>query len=84
MNLPILGALARSRDYSRAESELVIMVTPYLAKETQAKNLVRPDKGLREASEPAQVALGQLTGVNATRRARPSLRTLDSAGFVVD
>lgn len=84
VNLPILGALARSREYNRAESELVIMVTPYLAKETQAKNLVRPDKNLREASEPAQVALGQLNGVNASRRARPSLRTLDSAGFVVD
>lgn len=84
VNLPILGALARSRDYNRSETELVIIVTPYLAQPTQAKNLVRPDKNLREAAEGAQLALGQLTGVNASRKARPSLRTLDSAGFVVD
>jgi pilus assembly protein CpaC len=84
VNLPILGALARSRDYSRSETELVIIVTPYLAQGAQAKALTRPDKNLREASEPAQVALGQLTAVNASRKARPSLRALDAAGFVVD
>lgn len=84
VNLPILGALARSRDYNRSETELVIMVTPYLAQGAQAKALVRPDKNLREANEPAQLALGQLTGVNASRKARPSLRALDAAGFVVD
>ena len=32
INLPILGALFRSRDYQRQETELMIMVTPYIAK----------------------------------------------------
>ena len=31
MNLPVLGALFRSRDYQRKETELMIMVTPYIA-----------------------------------------------------
>jgi pilus assembly protein CpaC len=30
-DIPILGALFRSRDYIRAQTELVILVTPYLA-----------------------------------------------------
>jgi len=30
MNLPILGALFRSRDYQRNETELLIIVTPYI------------------------------------------------------
>ncbi|TMJ20747.1 MAG: secretion system protein [Alphaproteobacteria bacterium] len=41
-NIPILGALFRSTRYQRAETELVIVVTPYL---------VRP------VSNPAQIAL---------------------------
>ena len=32
MNVPILGALFRSRDYQRKETELLITVTPYIAK----------------------------------------------------
>ena len=34
MNLPVLGALFRSRDYQEGETELVIIVTPYLVKPT--------------------------------------------------
>ena len=30
MNLPVLGALFRSRDYLREETELLIIVTPYI------------------------------------------------------
>ena len=36
MNLPVLGALFRSRDYQRKETELMIMVTPYIAKPMEA------------------------------------------------
>ena len=30
MNIPILGSLFRSRDYLRQETELLIIVTPYI------------------------------------------------------
>ena len=30
MNLPVLGALFRSRDYQRNETELLIIVTPFI------------------------------------------------------
>ena len=37
MNLPILGALFRSRDYQRNETELMIVVTPYLVQDAAAR-----------------------------------------------
>jgi pilus assembly protein CpaC len=44
-NLPILGALFRSKDYRNSQSELVIMVTPYIVKPTEAKDVVKPNDG---------------------------------------
>lgn len=82
-NLPIIGALARSRDYTRQESELMITITPYLAKSVNANELTRPDAGLRDASDVAGVALGQINAVNGSRKAKPSTRALDGAGFIV-
>ncbi|GHE73192.1 pilus assembly protein CpaC [Camelimonas fluminis] len=82
-SLPVIGALARSRDYTRQESELMITVTPYLAKSVNGTEIPRPDKGLREASDVAGVALGQINAVNATRRAKPSTDPLAGAGFIV-
>lgn len=43
-NLPVLGPLFGSNNFIRNETELVIMVTPYLVRPTSAKNLTRPDK----------------------------------------
>ena len=40
-NIPILGALFRSREFQRSQTELVILVTPYMA-ETNARSLCRP------------------------------------------
>lgn len=43
--LPILGALFRSRDFVRNETELVVIVTPYLVNETARSKLTTPDIG---------------------------------------
>ena len=45
--LPILGQLFRSNDYRRRETELVILVTPYLATHMSARDAGSPDRGLR-------------------------------------
>ena len=39
-DLPIIGALFRSTDFQRDETELVIMVTPYLVKPAKAGTLI--------------------------------------------
>jgi pilus assembly protein CpaC len=85
MNLPILGALFRSRDYQRQESELVVIVTPYIAKTLSPDQIARPDDGLVDASDPQSMFLGR---VNQTYSSRPSPTAIQDykgqVGFIQD
>jgi pilus assembly protein CpaC len=63
MNLPVLGALFRSRDYYREETELMMIVTPYIAKPSGPNQLVKPDDGYVEASDPSAILMGRLNKV---------------------
>lgn len=64
MNVPVLGALFRSRDYQRLETELMIIVTPYIAKPVAPTALARPTDGLRDASDASAAVLGQINQVD--------------------
>jgi pilus assembly protein CpaC len=50
-DLPVLGAAFRSRDFVNNDTEIVIIVTPYLVKPTDPKNLKTPLDGYRNASD---------------------------------
>ena len=85
MNLPILGALFRSRDYQRRETELVILVTPYIAKPMEAKEVARPDDGFVEAHDGQAVLLGRLNRLYGVAGAAPAGAGLKgSFGFITD
>jgi pilus assembly protein CpaC len=56
-DIPILGALFRSTRFMRNETELVIIVTPYLVNPV-ATRLAAPTNGLVLPSDPQQVLLG--------------------------
>lgn len=58
--LPILGALFRSRDFVRNETELVVIVTPYLVNETARHKLKTPDEGLGLPSDRKAFLRGHL------------------------
>jgi pilus assembly protein CpaC len=61
-DVPVLGALFKSNQYQRGETELVIIVTPYLvvpASDPGALSL--PTDGIRPADEPARLFLGRQT-----------------------
>jgi pilus assembly protein CpaC len=58
--LPVLGPLFRSRDFQRAETELVIIVTPYLVKPVPRSELATPDQGLATASDSQSLLFGNL------------------------
>jgi pilus assembly protein CpaC len=60
MNLPVLGTLFRSRDFQRNETELVIIVTPYLVSPTAVSALARPDDNLNAPSDAAANFLGRI------------------------
>ncbi len=50
-DIPILGSLFKSRQFQRNESELVIVVTPYLVKPMNAADVRLPTDGYRNATE---------------------------------
>jgi len=63
MNLPVLGALFNSRDYQSGQTEMVIIVTPYIVSPTSPDKLQTPADGLRMASDPETILLGHINKV---------------------
>ncbi len=62
-SMPILGSLFRSRDYLNGETELVIIITPYIVDPTRPQNLQTPADGLRIAGDMSTTLLGRLNKV---------------------
>jgi pilus assembly protein CpaC len=62
-NLPVLGTLFRSRDFLRQETELVIIVTPYLVKPVGRPALARPDDGFSAPTDSNAILLGHLNSI---------------------
>jgi pilus assembly protein CpaC len=58
-NVPILGALFRSTRYRKSETELVIIVTPYLVKPVTAGSIALPTDGFKAATDLERVLLGR-------------------------
>jgi len=56
-SLPILGALFRSNSFKRNETELVIVITPYLVRPVNASQIALPTDGFRNATGLERVFL---------------------------
>ncbi|HEX8662184.1 MAG TPA: type II and III secretion system protein family protein [Brevundimonas sp.] len=59
-NLPVLGALFRSRDYLSGETELVIIIEAYIVSPTSPGRLQTPADGLIIANDAQTLLFGQL------------------------
>jgi pilus assembly protein CpaC len=66
MDVPVLGALFRSRDYQRNETELLIVVTPYIVHAVDPNQIVRPDQNFQDASDPQAWFLGRVNRIYST------------------
>jgi pilus assembly protein CpaC len=81
--IPVLGTLFRSRDFVRNESELVIIVTPYLARPVARQQLARPDDNFNAASDGAGIFLGRVNRVYGTMQTdKPNGRYHGVVGFI--
>ncbi|WP_425530952.1 type II and III secretion system protein family protein [Mesorhizobium retamae] len=81
--IPVLGALFRSRDFVRNESELVIIITPYLARPTARNDLAKPDDNFNAASDGAGMFLGRVNRVYGTMQTdKPAGRYHGVVGFI--
>ncbi len=83
-DVPVLGTLFRSRDFIKEETELVIIVTPYLVRPTSRQNLSLPNDGLAEASDLRANLLGHLNRVYGKTSAHPVGDLKGDYGFIVD
>ena len=63
MELPVLGPLFKSNDYINQQTELMVLVTPYVVRAVAPKDLSRPDDGFADPSDPAQVLLGRFNRI---------------------
>ncbi|UAK24105.1 type II and III secretion system protein family protein [Sphingomonas nostoxanthinifaciens] len=69
-DLPIIGALFRSNGFRKDETELIVVVTPYLVKPTDAKNIALPTDGYRMATTAERV-LEDRSSVSDGAKSRP-------------
>ena len=84
-DLPVLGELFRSRDYQRQETELMIIVTPYIAKPVTASQVPLPTDGFADASDPQTALLGRINRIYATPANPDVLKSFQGrVGFIND
>ena len=84
-DIPILGALFRSRDFQTEQTELVILVTPYLVAPSPANSIPVPTDRTAMASDAEAIFLGKLEtmyGVGGSGEMRGTFS--GSVGFVLD
>ncbi len=85
MQLPVLGTLFKSRDYINRQSELMILVTPYVVRAVAPKDLSRPDDGYADVSDPSSVFLGRLNRIyGIAGKVEPRRIYHGNYGFILD
>ena len=71
--LPVIGALFRSNSFRRQQTELVIVVTPYLVKPVDASQIKLPTDGYKAPSDADRWLLGTtFKGDSGSRRPGPT------------
>ena len=82
--LPVLGTLFRSTDFVNKETELVVIVTPYIVRPTSRKKLAAPTDGLAPATDVRTYLLGHLNRIHGRAITLPAGSTKDGIGFIVE
>ena len=83
-SLPVLGALFRSNDYKRKESELMILVTPYLATHAPKSEFARPDGGYAPSNTLRELLMGHINRIYGPPGFAPEGRYDGEFGFIVE
>jgi len=84
-DVPILGSLFRSRDFQNSETELVVIVTPYIVKSVARDKLVQPDAGFEIASDVETIFMGKLHKVYGVKgRPLPPGAYRGGVGYIIE
>jgi len=83
--LPVLGTLFRSRDYVNNQTELMVLVTPYVVRAVAQKDLSRPDDGFAASSDPQADLLGSVNRIyGVPGRVEKARNYRGTYGFITD
>lgn len=82
--IPVLGTLFRSRDYQNEETELAVIVTPYVVRPTSLKKLAQPDEGFVQATDTEAVLLGRLNSIYGLSASKRPGAYRGSYGFIME
>src|SRR5215217_1131484 len=83
--LPVLGALFRSQDFINNQTELMVLVTPYVVRAVAQKELSRPDDGFAPASDSQSTLLGRINRIyGLAARVDPVDGIQGNFGFIID
>ena len=83
--VPILGALFRSQDFVNNETELMVIVSPYVVRAVAQKELSRPDDGFAPSSDAQSALLGRMNRLyGIARRVDPNDVNRGDFGFIID
>ncbi len=83
-DVPILGTLFRSKDFQKAETELVVIVTPYVVRPRARQDLARPLDGMGDASDRKADFLGHINNVYGGGAPAPVGDLKGDYGFIVE
>ena len=84
-SLPVLGALFRSQDFVNNQTELMVIVTPYVVRAVAQAELSRPDDGFAPASDSQSTLLAQINRIyGVSGRAEAVGDYQPNFGFIID
>jgi pilus assembly protein CpaC len=83
-DLPILGTLFRSRDFQKSETELVVIVTPYMVRPVARQQLSLPQDGMGDPTDRKANFLGHINRVYGGGSPAPVGNLKGDYGFIVE
>ena len=82
-DMPVLGALFRSRDYQNDETEMVVIISAYLVEPNAQSAFAAPTDGFVPASDPETLLLGRLNAVYKDKDKPAEASAAAPVGFIV-
>jgi len=83
--IPLLGQLFRSQDFINNQTELMVIVTPYIVRAVAQKELSRPDDGFAPASDAQSSLFAQMNRIyGVSARVEPIGNYQPNFGFIID
>jgi pilus assembly protein CpaC len=83
--IPVLGQLFRSQDFVNNQTELMVIVTPYVVRAVAQKELSRPDDGFAPSSDSQSALFAQINRIyGVPARVEQVGNYQANFGFIID